>query len=140
MAEIVLDANVLLRYLTDEPRALADRADRILKAAENLGLKPVVAPLTVAEVVFVLESVYRWSRRDIADRLLSLLAASVVEVLEVGIITRALTWYRDVRNVHFADAYIAALAASRNSLLASFDQDLKRLPGVKVAGRPEDLS
>ncbi len=139
MAEALLDANVMLRYLTDEPRALADRTSRILEAAEARRIRLVVAPLTVAEVVFVLDSVYGWRRREIAERLLSLISASLMMFLDEEAITRALMWYRDLGAVHFADAYVAALAIDRASPLVSFDRGVRRIPGLAVVESPEDL-
>jgi predicted nucleic-acid-binding protein len=73
----------------------------------------VVTSLTLAEVVFVLEHVYRWSRRTIVDGLLKLLAAGVFYVPEVAMLERAINWYQDIRRLHFADAYVAAVAAGR---------------------------
>jgi predicted nucleic acid-binding protein len=52
--EAILDANVLLSYLTTEPRLLSDRAVAILEIAEAHGIGLVVAPLVLAEVVYVL--------------------------------------------------------------------------------------
>lgn len=139
MAEAILDANILLRHLTDEPRGPADRAGLILEKIDTRRIKPVVAPLTLAEVVFVLESVYGWKRREIADRLLTLVTSSVIEFLELETVSQALAWYRDSSNIHFADAYVAALAAKRKALLISFDRGLNRLPGLRVVARPEDI-
>ncbi len=48
MREVVLDANVLLRYLTDQPRELADRVAGILEAAEQERIVLLVAPLLQA--------------------------------------------------------------------------------------------
>ncbi len=138
MPEAILDANILLRYLTNEPRPLADRAADLLDAIEVRGITPLVAPLTLAEVVFVLESVYKWNRLNIADRLLSLISASVVRFMEETAIFQALTWYRDLR-LHFADAYVAALAVERGALLVSFDRGLKRVAGLKTVEAPKDL-
>ena len=59
MREAIVDAHILLRHLTDEPRDLVDRVAAVLKAAERRRIGLVVAPLTVAEGVYVLESVYR---------------------------------------------------------------------------------
>lgn len=137
MREAVLDANILLRYLTDEPRKLADRVVAILEQAENQRTALVVAPLTLAEVIYVLESVYHWSRTDIAERLLSLISASVLVILEEATIVQSLAWYRDRAGLDFADAYIAALALERgHSTVISFDRDLKRLPGITVVQDP----
>ena len=54
-----VDAHILLRYLTEEPRDLADRVAAVLEAAERRRIGLVVAALTVAEGVYLLESVYR---------------------------------------------------------------------------------
>lgn len=134
MTEAVVDANVLLRYLTGEPAALAERAQNVLQGAEARRVRLVVTALTVAEVVFVLEHVYRWSRGMIAEGLLKLLAAGIFHVPEVAVLERAIGWYRHVRRLHFADAYVAAVAASREAAVISFDRELKRLRGLTVIG------
>ena len=59
MPEALVDANLLLRYLTNEPRRLADRAAATPQGAEQQRTALVVTPLTLAEVVYVLASVYQ---------------------------------------------------------------------------------
>ncbi|MCL4370087.1 MAG: PIN domain-containing protein [Chloroflexi bacterium] len=140
MREAVLDANVLLRYLTDEPREMADRVAAILEAGESQRISLVLAPLTLAEVVYVLESVYRWPRKEIADRLLDLISASVLTVLEQDSLSQALTWYHDLGGLDFADAYIAAVAAVRgHGQVVSFDRHLQRVPGITAIQDPAQL-
>jgi predicted nucleic-acid-binding protein len=134
--EAVVDANVLLRYLTGEPTTLATRAQRVLEEAEARGVRLVVTSLTLAEVVFVLEHVYRWSRRTIVDGLLKLLAAGVFHVPEVATMERAINWYRDIRRLHFADAYVAAVAATLHAAVISFDRELARLRELTVIADP----
>ena len=138
MDDALLDANIILRYLTNEPREVADRVVHILEAADDRRVSVAVAPLTLGEVVFVLESVYKWKRREIADRLLRLVSTSVVEVIERRTVVQALAWYRDT-GLHFADAYLVSLAAARGDFVISMDRGMKRVPGVKIVDRPEDL-
>ncbi len=95
--------------------------------------------LTLAEVVYVLESVYEWNRSAIADHLNDLIAAEVLEFPEEEILVQALKWYRAVPSVHFADAYVAAAAARENSVLISFDRDLRRIPELTVIQHVDDL-
>ena len=133
MAEIVVDANVLLRFLLDDPRPLADRAAAIIEAAERLDVDLIVTPLTVAEVVYVLGSVYGWSRADIAARLLELLEVPSLTILEEDVVRQALEWYRDVSRVHFADAYVAATALGRgHGAVATFDREMRRVPNIRI--------
>jgi predicted nucleic acid-binding protein len=139
--EAIVDSNVLLRYLTNEPRLLADRAAAILEEAEARRLTLVVVPLVLAEVVYVLEKVYNWSRPDIANRLLDFLAASVVDFIDSDAVTQTLVWYRDIFGLDFADAYVCAMAIARgHGLVVSFDRDLVGLAGVSVITQASQLS
>jgi predicted nucleic acid-binding protein len=132
MNEGVLDANLLLRLLTNEPPPLAERAAALLAAAEERQITLVVVPLILAEVVYVLQSVYKWPRADIAQGLLELLSASVLVVLEREVVAQTLHWYQAHPRLDFADAYIAALAAERgHGVVFSFDHDLRHLPGIR---------
>jgi predicted nucleic acid-binding protein len=140
MREAIVDANVLLRYLTDEPREQADRAAAILETAHQRRIDLLVTPLTLAEVVFVLESVYHWDRAAISDGLRDLISSSVLRILESDTLVHALEWYRDFPAVHFADAYVAAVAASRgHGAVVSFDRGLRRVPGLSIVKDIESL-
>jgi predicted nucleic acid-binding protein len=137
---LVVVANVVLRLLTDEPRPLADRAAALLTAASERGIPLVIAPLTVAEVVYVLQRVYGWSRRDLADRLLELVAADVFTFLDRGAIRRALGWYGDRSGLDFPDAYLAGLVAEgQHDAVATFDDGLGRSTGAAVVRSAAEL-
>jgi predicted nucleic acid-binding protein len=133
MAEALLDTNILVRQLTGDPPALASQAKMLLEAAEQQGYDLVVAPAIFAEVIYVLESFYKWPRQVISERLLDLIDSSTLVFLEQETVRQALVWYRDVRRLSFADAYVAALAVGRgHGLVLSMDRDLRRAPGVTV--------
>ncbi len=138
MREAVVDANILLRFLIDEPRDLADRVVAIFETAERRHVALVVTALTLAEVVFVLESVYKWERRTIAERLIELISASVLHIAEQNTLVQALAWYRDIGSLHFADAYIAAVAAAAqgHGAVISFDRALRRVPDLTLVDNP----
>ncbi len=138
--EAILDTNVLLRYLTDEPRHLADRATEILDAADDHRVILVVVPLVLAEVVYVLESAYKWTRESIANQLLEIVAASVLDFNDREAVIQTLKWYRDVPKLDFADAYVGAVALGRgHGRVVSFDRDLTRLPGIEATGHSSQL-
>jgi predicted nucleic acid-binding protein len=140
MPEACVDANILLRYLTDEPRELAEGVAALLGLAEKAQLALLVSPLTLAEVVYVLQSVYFAERKEIADRLLQLISAFVLVFLEQQTIEQALSWYRDLPGIHFADAYVAALARARgHGTVMSFDRRLRRIPDVVVLSHPQQI-
>jgi predicted nucleic acid-binding protein len=137
MTEVLVDANVLLRHLTGEPPALAQRAAAIMQAAEQGRLSLTVTPLTLAECVWVLETSYRKPRDAIADTLLTLIQAPGIVAREHDALITALSYYRDTPRLDFADAYLAGVAVRTGPpRIASFDRHLRRIPGIAVRSDP----
>ena len=100
--------------------ARVDRGDLLL-------LVPVVV---IAEVVWVLASQYGYSRGEIAIALQPLVSANGIRVEGDEAVSEALALMSE-KNVDFADAYLAAVAAKRREPVATFDADFKRL-GAQV--------
>jgi predicted nucleic acid-binding protein len=125
-----VDANVLLRLLTNDPPAMADKAAALAERAERGEILLRVAPLVVAEVVWVLQSFYGHDRRLIADALTSLLTAQGVEAVDGKMVISALEAMA-ANNVDFVDAYLAQLSCATREAVCSFDEDFPRL-GVEL--------
>ncbi len=104
--EAWLDANVVLRFLTADHPEMYDRSRALMAQAESGDVKLRLAPITVAEVVWTLDSFYGLSRQAIGEKLTQFVSAEGVEAEEKGVIIQALRDYRE-KNVDFADAYLA---------------------------------
>jgi predicted nucleic-acid-binding protein len=122
-----VDSNVLVRHLTGDPPEQASRASDFLRAGENL----ILVDLVVAEVVYVLESVYEVERERVADVVRAILAFPALVVADEALLLRALEIYEQHR-IHFAEAYLAACAEiSGVGAVASFDRDIDRVGSVR---------
>ena len=121
-----LDANVLLRFLTGSPPELAGRAARLLQMAQRGEISLRVHSVVVAEVVWVLESFYGYSREEIFDVLVPLLEHPALRVEGARTVIRALEAMAE-NNVDFVDALLAETARSRGESIASFDKDFGKL-------------
>lgn len=125
-----IDANVILRYLTNEPADQAERAARLLEAAKSGATQLLVEEVVLAEVIWTLSSFYRVSKRDIAAMLLAFLAPDGIQNPQKDALKTALVLLTTY-NLDFADALIAAKALeSGQSELYSFDRDFDRIPGI----------
>lgn len=122
---MLLDTNILVRHLTGEPAEQARRATTFLRNADSLELPALI----VAELVYVLESVYEQTRSQVAALVRAVLAHPPVHAPEETVLLRAVELHETVR-VDFAEAYLAAMAERRDGLVASFDRDLDRVDGV----------
>jgi predicted nucleic acid-binding protein len=130
MNKALIDSNVILRYLTKDPPKMAEAALRTLHDAQNGNISLLLTPLTVAEVVWVLESFYGHSKPRIAETMSQFLFCDGLEVENLDLIVEALTLYHE-KNLDFADAFLAAVALRRGpQAVYSFDQHFDRIPGI----------
>jgi predicted nucleic acid-binding protein len=131
MKKAYIDANVILRYITKDPPPMAEAARKVFSEAQTgrVGLK--IIPLIVAEVVWVLESFYDYSKTQIAETLIQLLLCDGLEVEQLSLLIEALTLYQK-KNLDFADALLGVTALQQGPpSVYSFDQHLDRIDGVK---------
>jgi predicted nucleic acid-binding protein len=132
MKEAFIDANVILRYLTKDPPVLAEAALKIFTDAKMGKVALLITSLTIAEVVWVLESFYGHSKNQIAETLTQFLFCEGLEVEDLGLLIEALALYNE-KNIDFADAFLAITALRKGpNIIYSFDQHLKRVDGITV--------
>lgn len=114
--KITVDTNLLVRMATGDNEAQARKALQIVSSAER-----VIVPLPcILELFWVLESVYRFSREEIAQSLITLTRPANVSTdaaaIDVGLRVHA-------AGGDFADGVIAAAgAAMGGEAFVSFDR------------------
>ena len=77
---IGLDTNVLLRYLVQDDPVQSPRATEIISRRLTEEEPGFVSLVTILEVVWVLKSLYKRSREEIANDIEMVLAAETLEV------------------------------------------------------------
>lgn len=121
-----LDTNIIVRHLTGDPPAMAERATRYLGTAEAKLLTDLIA----AETVYVLESFYEAPRQQVADAVRSLIALRSVVCVDPALLLRALEVY-EVDRLDFAEAYLVACAETTGvARVVSFDRAIDRVDSV----------
>ena len=117
----IVDANIVLRYLLNDTKDLADKATEIL---EN---NVVFIPNEVmAEIVYVLEKVYNVERKEIYSSLIELLEYKNIEVSDFSLINEALVVYSE-RKLDFVDTLLYAYNKIANHEIYTFDKKLNTL-------------
>jgi predicted nucleic acid-binding protein len=129
MSAYVLDANVLLRFLTQDHPVHSKAATTLFERAKRKEVTLEIDPVILAEVIFTLEGYYQKARADIASVLLRLISNPGIETDHRPEILDALRRYHN-HNVDFADAWLAALAVAKKKAAASFDRDLDKFDDV----------
>lgn len=134
------DTNLFLRYLTNDVPQQADAVEGLLRRAAAGEVTLVTSSMVIAEIVWVLETVYGLSRTSIAEKVLAILNTPGLEVPEAEILLQAVIWYAE-QNVDFADAYNGAwMLAQGIDTVCTFDRrHFRRLPGIMVL-QPQDVA
>lgn len=117
----ILDTNMVLRYLLNDNREMADEAERVIKEGSVLLTIEVIA-----EVVYVLKGVYSIERGQIASCLLEFL--SEVNILEEKVVRLGLEIYAE-QNLDFVDCILYAYNRGKGYEVKTFDKKLLRLIG-----------
>ena len=115
MQKILIDANVILRYLLNDEEEMAKKSEEIIKfGAWTL-------PEVIAEVVYVLKSVYKIEREEIATAILEILKE--IDIEHKSTIIEAIKIFSGT-NLDFVDCILIAYKKIEKAEVFSFDKKL----------------
>lgn len=126
---LALDTNVLVRILIDDPQAARQcvAARRVVSDAGRVYVPQVVQ----IETVWVLESVYGFTRAELVAALERLLGNQSFVLQEADIFRAALNEFR-TGPADFSDYVILTQARAQQLDLATFDRKLGKMAGTRL--------
>lgn len=125
----LLDANVIIRFLAADHSEHLEKAKQLVSKAEIGKIELVIMPWIVAEVVYVLSSVYGVDRKVLAEVLEVFLGGVGITTEDYDVVIDALHRFAKTK-VDYADALLAAYSVARQLSPASFDRDLDKFKDV----------
>jgi predicted nucleic-acid-binding protein len=134
------DTNLFLRYLTDDVPDQAQAVAQLLDRAGKEEIELHTSVLTIAEIVWTLESYYDLKADDVRMKVIGILNTPGLNVENEAIIVRALEIYVH-QNIDFVDAYNGEWMKEQGlSSAVTFDEKhFKRIPGIETIS-PDDMS
>lgn len=115
----MLDTNMILRYLLNDNKKMADEAEKIIREGSAQ-----VTIEVIAEIVYVLKGVYSIEREIIKSSLLDFL--SEVHTAEPEVVKLGLETYAE-QNLDFVDCILYAYNRVKGYEIKTFDKKLKHL-------------
>ncbi len=130
---VVIDTNLLVRYLTEDDLQKAKAVDNLLSRAEKGEVYILVPSIVIAELVWVLESFYKLNAHKITELIEALLNTPGMEVTEKSIIASALKHYLN-KKIDFVDAWIIEFSKNKAAKrIYTFDKKhFKNIEGIEI--------
>lgn len=123
----IVDANIILRYLVGDSPLQAGRIKKLISENKE---KLILTDLTVAEIIWVLGSYYQQERKEIAEKIFSLLETPIF-IVNKSLLTRAVHYFQEY-NLDYIDAYLIAYGQENNiSQVLSYDQSIDKVKEIK---------
>jgi len=120
---VMIDANVILRYLLRDNEQLYRKAENLFNEVFSGRKRALIIQPIVAEVVYVLQKLYKVSREEIAQVLTNFLKMKGIKVQDKDIMLESLKIFRD-KNLDFVDCLLCAY--SKEYEVVSFDGGVSR--------------
>jgi len=131
--KVVIDTNLLVRYLINDDQKKADVVDNLLDRAIKGEARIIVPSVVIAELVWVLESFYQLEADAILELVEAIVNTSGLDVTDKSTVISALRLYKN-RNIDFIDAWIIEFAKERGiKTIYTFDKKhFKDIEGIEI--------
>lgn len=126
-----VDTNIFLRFLlADHPRQ-SPRCRKLFEAAKVGKIKLFTSEIVIAELAWVLNSFYKESRKEVAEKLRQIILFEGLTIPNKEVLLLA-TQKFESQNVDFIDAYNYALSIKKKiGQIYSYDQDFDKLKEIQ---------
>lgn len=135
MIRYLIDTNILVRFLVKDDADQFAQVVGLFQAVADGQCEIVVTDVLIAEVAWVTTAAkfYALDRSLVADKLAVLIVQPGIRCFHnnAETLVDALVRFKQT-HCGFFDCYLAALAASSDDSVASFDRDLRKFDDVKL--------
>ncbi len=128
---ILLDTNVILRFILQDHPIYALKSEKIFKKIDNGEIKVYISWIVIFETVFVMQNTHKLSKDEIQGKLIPILNLENVKIEQENLIKSTFDYFIK-KNISLADAYHVALMNKRKiNQIYSFDKDFDKFPDIK---------
>lgn len=126
MDQIVVDTNVLLRFLLRDIEGQYQIAKNLFLKSKAKKVKLIVPQIVIFEILFNLQKYYNLDRNFIVEKVKNLLVADFLEIQDKDIFKSAVSLFENY-NLDFVDCFLIAKAQILEAKIISFDNKLNKL-------------
>lgn len=127
MREVLIDTNLILRFLLADIPSQTQKSQRLFEAIEKGQKKGFLSILVINELIWILENFYKQKRENYLPEILKLLSLRKIKILEAKkqLLVEVLEAMKK-SNLDFTDLYLTAIKKEKDYELKTFDKKLSR--------------
>lgn len=127
----IIDANIILRYLTNDVQDQAERAGELLAKVEAGSEEVLLPDIILADIIWVLEGYYKQSREQIREWITTILSMRGLRFSDKNVALDALDIYVDI-GIDWSDAFVTGQMINHGIMeIYSFDRHFDRIGAIK---------
>jgi len=128
-----IDTSSVLRLLVNDDPSKAKAVEKLLRGSKEEATTLFVLPVTILEIVWVTEKVYRLSRKTIRELVEAILNTPELKCPLEHVFRQALVTY-ETQKIKFADAVLGYWGLEEGvSTVYTYDEnDFKKISGLQV--------
>ena len=125
-----IDANIILRHLTNDVPSQAKQAEELLKRVEE-GIEEVFLPeIFLADIIWILEKYYKQPREEIREWITAIISLPGLIFSDKDLALNALDIYLDKR-IDWSDAFASSQMLQREiTEIYSYDKHFDKIGGI----------
>ena len=123
---IIVDANIIIRFLLNDHPKLSQLATSLFSKAQKKLIKIYLDEVILAEVIWTLSSFYKIKKADLIDNIEKLLSQDWIVNTKKKSMLKALYLYKSA-NLDYIDCWIFIVSQTLKFKLETFDKNLRRL-------------
>lgn len=125
VTRVLLDANVIIRFLVRDDELLYEKSLEIMKEIEEGRKEALLLDFILAEIIYVLKRIYKIDKTKITNVLKKILLNDHFYTDNKLVTFEALDIYAN-KNIDFADAMLCAKKNLEGFEIVSFDKDIRK--------------
>lgn len=126
MIQLIVDTNVFLRLILDDIPKQADQVEKVIKRAKKGEVNLLVPQIVIFEIEYALSKYYKFPKKEVIDKLDSIVSASYFRIQDADIFKGALKLYKE-KNFSLVDSFLFAKSEILGIKIFTFDKYLKKL-------------
>ena len=128
-----IDTSAILRLLVKDDLAKARAVERLLRESKSKGIILYLLPVTILEIVWVAEKVYRLNRKTIRELVEAILNTPDLKCPLERVFRQALITY-ETQKIKFADAVMGywGLEDGISTVYTYDEDDFKKISGLQI--------